>query len=87
MTNRIFEKSKSITHYCISDYPDIDLSLVGNHTVEAMAVEVIDSGTFDDPRAGRQPCSRRIEAPHVRMDCARPLGCSERLPGADEEVV
>ena len=43
MTNKIFETSKSLTSYKISDIPDIDLKSTGTQTYGPLEVEIIDS--------------------------------------------
>ncbi|MDB5817238.1 MAG: phosphoglucomutase/phosphomannomutase family protein, partial [Rhizobacter sp.] len=42
LTDAIFERTKAITQYRISDAPDVDLSRLGSTTIEATTVEVID---------------------------------------------
>lgn len=43
VTNKIYEKSKTLTSYKISDIPDVDLGKVGSQKVGSLDVEVIDS--------------------------------------------
>jgi phosphoglucomutase len=43
VTNKIYEKSKSLTSYKIEDIPDIDLSSIGSKKYGNLEVEVIDS--------------------------------------------
>ena len=43
VTNKIFEKSKSLTSYKIADIPDVDLSKIGTQTRGSLEVDVIDS--------------------------------------------
>lgn len=43
VTNKIFEKSKGLTSYKISDIPDVDLNNIGSNTYGDLEVEVIDS--------------------------------------------
>jgi phosphoglucomutase len=43
VTEKIFENTKTISEYVISDTDDIDLSTLGEQTVDSMIVEVIDS--------------------------------------------
>lgn len=43
VTNKIFEKSKSLTSYKIADIPDVDISTVGTQQYGDLEVEVVDS--------------------------------------------
>jgi phosphoglucomutase len=43
VTNKIFDKSKTLTSYRIEDIPDIDLSKIGTKTYGPLEVEIIDS--------------------------------------------
>lgn len=45
VTNKIFEKSKTLTSYKIEDIPDIDLSTIGTKNYGPLEVEIIDSTT------------------------------------------
>merc|ERR1712113_452990 len=43
VTNKIYEKSRSLTSYKIADIPDVDISTVGTKTYGDLEVEVVDS--------------------------------------------
>ena len=43
VTNKIFEKSKSLTSYKIEDIPDVDISTIGTKKYGPMEVEIVDS--------------------------------------------
>ena len=43
VTNKIFEKSKTLTSYKIADVPDVDLSSIGTKTYGPLEVQIIDS--------------------------------------------
>ncbi|KAI1417082.1 phosphoglucomutase 2 [Hypoxylon sp. FL1857] len=43
VTNKIFETSKSLTSYKISDIPDIDITTIGTRTYGGLEVEIVDS--------------------------------------------
>ncbi|KIW10618.1 phosphoglucomutase [Exophiala spinifera] len=43
VTNKIFEKSKTLTSYKIADIPDIDISTIGTKKYGDLEVEIIDS--------------------------------------------
>ncbi|KIW97673.1 phosphoglucomutase [Cladophialophora bantiana CBS 173.52] len=43
VTNKIFEKSKSLTSYKIADIPEVDLSTIGTKKYGDLEVEIIDS--------------------------------------------
>ncbi|KKY26719.1 putative phosphoglucomutase [Phaeomoniella chlamydospora] len=43
VTNKIFEKSKTLTSYKIADIPDVDLSTIGTKTYGPIEVDIIDS--------------------------------------------
>ncbi|OAP63183.1 phosphoglucomutase [Fonsecaea erecta] len=43
VTNKIFEKSKSLTSYKIADIPDVDISTIGTKKYGDLEVEIIDS--------------------------------------------
>lgn len=45
VTNKIYEKSKSLTSYKIEDIPDVDLSTIGSKKYGPLEVEIIDSTT------------------------------------------
>ena len=43
VTNKIYEKSKSLTSYKIADLPEVDLSTIGSKKYGDLEVEIIDS--------------------------------------------
>ena len=43
VTNKIYEKSKTLTSYKIADIPDVDISTIGPKTYGTLEVEIIDS--------------------------------------------
>lgn len=43
VTNKIFEKSKTLTTYKIAELPEVDLSTIGSKTYGPIEVEIIDS--------------------------------------------
>ncbi|RMZ80781.1 hypothetical protein DV737_g2863, partial [Chaetothyriales sp. CBS 132003] len=43
VTNKIFEKSKTLTSYKIDDLPDVDISTIGTTKYGSLEVEIIDS--------------------------------------------
>jgi phosphoglucomutase len=43
VTNKIFEKSKSLTSYKIADIPEVDISTIGTKSYGPLEVEIIDS--------------------------------------------
>jgi phosphoglucomutase len=43
VTNKIYEKSKTLTSYKIEDIPDVDISTIGNQKYGPLEVEIIDS--------------------------------------------
>jgi phosphoglucomutase len=42
LTQAMYERTQTVSHYTISDAPDIALDALGSHTMEGMAIEVID---------------------------------------------
>ncbi|RMZ81763.1 hypothetical protein DV738_g2068, partial [Chaetothyriales sp. CBS 135597] len=43
VTNKIFEKSKTLTSYKIEDLPEVDISTIGTKTYGSLEVEIVDS--------------------------------------------
>ncbi|RMD40781.1 hypothetical protein DV735_g4320, partial [Chaetothyriales sp. CBS 134920] len=43
VTNKIYEKSKSLTSYKIEDLPEVDISTIGTKTYGSLEVEIVDS--------------------------------------------
>ena len=43
VTNKIFEKSKTLTSYKIADIPEVDIQTIGSRTYGNLEVEIIDS--------------------------------------------
>ena len=43
VTNKIYDKSKSLTSYKIEDIPDVDISTIGSNKYGSLEVEIIDS--------------------------------------------